>query len=186
MIHACERCGSPAAFSCAVPVFAAAWMPLSSCIARPVPWLTTSIISAVRVSAVAAEIGCLPHLGVVWSRTPPSWYSVRVDHVRLHHLPAVGDRAGDHRHVQRHHHVAALAEAADRQQRQRSTKSPTSPKQLAAAPGRSIGHLLADAPRLGAGDHPLRAAARSPSGRTGCCSCGRRPRPSCRRTPSPP
>ena len=76
MIHACDRSGSPAAFNWAVPVFAADWMPLASCIGLPVPLFTTSIIMLVSWAAVVVVMGVFHTDGVVRCSTRPSWYSV--------------------------------------------------------------------------------------------------------------
>ena len=56
-----------------------------------------------------------------------------------------------------------------------SSMSVKSPTVLAAAPGRSIGIVLADAPALRCPPRTARARARARSGRTACCTSGRTP-----------
>src|SRR6478752_6492060 len=66
VIQALERSGWPVSLSCAVPVFAAAWMPLSSCMQQlAVPVRTTSCISALRMNAVSGVIGVFHTSGSV-------------------------------------------------------------------------------------------------------------------------
>ena len=134
-------------------------------------------------AAVDAEIGVFHTSASVRSSTRAVVIERRLDHVRLHHHAAVGDGAGDHRHVQRHHRGAALPEAADGQQRQLIGEV----GDLAEAAGRRrrAGRSAASrrCPTSWCRRPSPPARARWPSGRTGCCSCGRRPRPSCRRTP---
>ena len=110
-----------------------------SCIGRPVPLLTTPIISVVRSAAVDGGIGFFHTDGVVRVSTPPLWSSVASTTYGFIISPPLATVLATIAMCNGTIVVAALAEPADGQQRQLSVKSSTSPKQLAAGAGRSIG-----------------------------------------------
>ena len=119
----------------------------------------------------------LPHLGLRAAEHVAVVVELGVDDVRLHHLAAVGDGGRHHRHVERHHLVVVLAEAADRR---------------AAAGSWSMSDEVADRARHRARQVDRHGPRRRPSaatpsiealrpeldarcGRTACCSYGRTP-----------
>ena len=98
---------------CAVPVLAAAWMPLASFMQqRAVPLFTTSTIASLRKASVDGFVVVVRHgVGCVALHDVVVAVAHVLQHVGRHHHAVVADAGRDQGHVQRRDLHVVLAEA---------------------------------------------------------------------------